>query len=339
MANPSPDPPNDDDGADDSLPGRPFRVLALHGGGVHGVATAAFLADIEGRTDRPIRQYFDLITGTSTGALIALSLSRDIPAADITRFYAERAPALFDRRLPFLPKLGAQLFTPLYRSVSLYSELRDVLGEDARLGDAKCRLCIPATNISSGKAVVFKTRHHEDFERDHILKMWRVAAATAAAPMYFRPAKIPGRGWFVDGGLWANAPIEVGVAEGLKLGYALDEIDVLSIGTGNRAYHKDGAPHKFLGAMRHGLVGWGSDLMRLTMRTQTQRARNLTSYLLPERRLTHVDFQLPEGVGGLDAVRDVDTLANRARAVAKCEGKTIRETFFAAPAPSFTPIP
>lgn len=314
-----------------------FSVLALHGGGIRGAATAAYLADLEERIEGRIRDYFDLITGTSTGGLIALGLTHeDMSAKEILTLYEKEGKELFVRRSPplipesflgwLLPDWVPRLIAPTYRGPPLWEKLREVFGEDTRLGEAKCSLCIPTVNLETGETVVLKTDHHEDFERDHELPMWQVAAATTAAPTYFPPAKIPGRGWFVDGGLWANAPIEVGLAEGRKLGFALDQIEILSIGTGSSTFRKEGVSDR-LGIFRHGLLGWNFSLVELTMRTQTQRARNVTRYLKPGK-LRHVDFPLTESMGGLDALGNVGGLVKRARKKAKDTTRSVRREFF-----------
>jgi len=306
-----------------------FRVLALHGGGIHGVATAAYLADLEKHSDTRVLEHFDLLVGTSTGGIIALALSLGIPASEIETLYCEHGAEIFSRRIPLpLPSWIAGFFGPVYYDDSLHQLLADILGPATQLGDANCPLCIPAINITAGRNVVFKTRHRPEYERDHELKMWRVAGATAAAPVYFPPTHIPDRGWFVDGGLWSNAPIEVGIAEGCKLGYALDRIEVLSIGTGQRAFCRNGTAHWLLRNARHGAAGWGLDLVDLVMRSQSQRSRNLAEYLLPDDQLVHVDFPLHDGAGGLDAVGEVDTFADRARTQAKRNGQSVRRRFF-----------
>jgi predicted acylesterase/phospholipase RssA len=169
--------------------------------------------------------------------------------------------------------------------------------------------------------------------------MWRIAAATAAAPIFFRPVRIESTGWFVDGGLWANTPITVGVAEGIKLGYSLDEIRVLSVGTGQQSFHYEGAPHPVLGRFRHGLLGWRQSLVSLTMHAQSQRANNLTSYFLPSGQLMRIDFPLPSDAGGLDAVHQASMFAERARAHAKVVSREVRRQFFSEEALPFTPVP
>ncbi|KAI8470882.1 MAG: hypothetical protein J3K34DRAFT_520933 [Monoraphidium minutum] len=54
--------------------GRGVRVLAMDGGGMKGMAMVELLRQIERRAGRPIWQLFDVIGGTSTGALLAVAL-------------------------------------------------------------------------------------------------------------------------------------------------------------------------------------------------------------------------------------------------------------------------
>jgi len=50
------------------------RVLSLDGGGMKGLATIRMLRAIEKATNRPLREMFDLVVGTSTGALLTVAL-------------------------------------------------------------------------------------------------------------------------------------------------------------------------------------------------------------------------------------------------------------------------
>ena len=54
-----------------------FRILSLDGGGIMGAFSAAVLAEFEEVTGRRIVEHFDLITGTSTGGIIAAGLAMD----------------------------------------------------------------------------------------------------------------------------------------------------------------------------------------------------------------------------------------------------------------------
>jgi hypothetical protein len=50
-----------------------FRILSIEGDGIKGIFPAAFLHAIEESLSGPIADHFDLIAGTSTGGIIALS--------------------------------------------------------------------------------------------------------------------------------------------------------------------------------------------------------------------------------------------------------------------------
>src|SRR6476661_6915675 len=71
----------------------PKRLLSLDGGGVRGALTVAFLERIEtllgahhGRDVR-LGEYFDLVGGTSTGAIIAGALALGYRTSQVKDFY------------------------------------------------------------------------------------------------------------------------------------------------------------------------------------------------------------------------------------------------------------
>ena len=74
---------------------RPFRILSLDGGGIMGAFTAAVLATFEKVTGRRTVEHFDLITGTSTGGIIAIGLAMGASAQEICSFYETRRPQIF----------------------------------------------------------------------------------------------------------------------------------------------------------------------------------------------------------------------------------------------------
>ena len=87
-------------------PGRK-RVLSLDGGGVRGILTCGVLEQMEGtlRARLPedkqaafrLSDYFDLIAGTSTGAIIATLLSLGYSVAEIKKLYRTLAKDVFGR--------------------------------------------------------------------------------------------------------------------------------------------------------------------------------------------------------------------------------------------------
>jgi patatin-like phospholipase/acyl hydrolase len=53
------------------------------------------LAAFEEDLDRPVIEHFDLITGTSTGGIIALALGAGLTPREIIEFYSTHGPAIF----------------------------------------------------------------------------------------------------------------------------------------------------------------------------------------------------------------------------------------------------
>jgi len=87
--------------------GGPKRILALDGGGLRGILTLLYLAEIEsllrerhgGRKDFCLAHYFDLIASTSTGAIIAAALACGMSVADISEKYMTLGKSVFVKGL------------------------------------------------------------------------------------------------------------------------------------------------------------------------------------------------------------------------------------------------
>jgi predicted acylesterase/phospholipase RssA len=114
----------------------PKRVLSLDGGGVRGAISVAFLEQIEKVLTENLKKkvrlgdYFDLIGGTSTGAIIAGALALGYSIEDVKKFYFELAPAIFRR--PFWRVMGLQA---KFDTAALRREIEDVVGDCALGGE------------------------------------------------------------------------------------------------------------------------------------------------------------------------------------------------------------
>jgi patatin-like phospholipase/acyl hydrolase len=217
--------------------GRKFRILSIDGGGIKGIFPAALLAEVEQQFlgGESAGQFFDMIVGTSTGGIIALGLGARLTARQMLDLYMTKGQEIFP------PGQTARWFRNL-RSLAMYrydrsaltAALTDVLGTRV-LAESSRRLCIPAFEGHHGEVYVFKTPHHPDFHLDGMQTMVDVAQATSAAPTYFRSHDSGGYR-FIDGGLWANNPVMLGVVDALTC-FRLDpsDIQVLSIGCGRQA--------------------------------------------------------------------------------------------------------
>ena len=231
---------------------RPFRILSIDGGGIRGVFPASFLAGLEERLpDRRLIDYFDLIAGTSTGGILALGLAHGLPAAELRDLYVQRGCKIF----PPLPGGAVGTVRRVCRGLHKYVRYqydRDALDAlllqhfgNTTLGECGTRLCIPSADGRFGEPYIFKTPHHPDFHKDAKERVVKVAASTAAAPTFFQPLEDGGY-TFLDGGLFANDPIMVGLVDALScFNVRRDDIRILSIGC-------RGAPYQVSNRQRKG---------------------------------------------------------------------------------------
>jgi patatin-like phospholipase/acyl hydrolase len=193
---------------------------------MRGVFTASVVAAIEEITKRPITDDIDLVVGTSTGALIALGLASGRSGEELVSLYRDRGPEIFGH-----PRRITQWIRPKYSRSALDAVLQEYFG-GLRMEDLALPTCITAYEALNGKPRVYKTKHHDGLYWGHEQLVWKVAAATSAAPTYFAPVEIEAGDRHVDGGVWANNPAVVGITEAVhRFGRRLEDIRVLSIGT------------------------------------------------------------------------------------------------------------
>jgi hypothetical protein len=201
-------------------------MLALSGGGVRGVVELAFLARIEallaaryGRGEAfRLAEYFDLIAGTSTGAIIAAGLSLGMSVAELTEHYLTLGPLAFHprrRRIPFLSATyDARV---LARALHRFIGDRTLDSPDLRTG-----LVILAKRFDTGSVWTITNSPHAPYWEDdpsqgylgnRNYRLAEVVRASTAAPTLFEPQRIsvvPGQppGLFVDGGVSPhNSPV------------------------------------------------------------------------------------------------------------------------------------
>jgi patatin-like phospholipase/acyl hydrolase len=183
-----------------------------------------------------------------------------------------------------------------------------------------------------------KTAHHERFKYDVDAPAVDVALATSAAPTYFAAARFPTHqdASYVDGGVWANSPVLVGVVEAVSfLGVALSDIDVLSVGCTS-------TPFNIAKRADAGLVQWNAGLVELMFEGQMEAALAQAKLLLGGR-LHRIDVVAREGEFALDDARaeKIRRLVNlgRGEAVKKENLEVVKARFLnGVPAAPFTPL-
>ena len=245
------------------------RVLAIDGGGVKGLVPASILAELERRTGRPISQQFDLIAGTSTGAILALGLTRPsnenarlpaFSAADLVGLYREYSERIFPGSFAPIRALR-RVFRPKFSPEDVEAVFANYF-EDVRLIEALTNVAIPAYDIVDNRRIWFLS--YASAQND--LMMRDVVRGATAAPTFFAPSRFAvskrvaekGTVALVDGALFNN-PSQDAYLFGQRLRNGDDgSVLVVSIGTG-----KSARKHSFEDAWGWGVLGWMDPLLEL----------------------------------------------------------------------------
>ncbi len=248
-----------------------FRILCVDGGGVRGLIPALVIADLERRIQAEttpqarISDYFHMFAGTSTGGLVALSLTapdshnpeRPAVSADrLARFYTEDGPKIFHRSLLYKLRTLWGWLGPKYTLGPLETAIENRLGT-THIQHALRELVVTSYDMTNRQPYFFKRwRAREDPESDRNRQLADAGLATSAAPTYFPSHEVDDRA-LVDGGVFAANPVIVAIVEALKRfgddPHHLDQDDLLvvSIGTG---LHEDGYQQEQV--RRWGKLGW-----------------------------------------------------------------------------------
>lgn len=240
----------------------PKRILALDGGGIRGVFTLQILARIEElfRAERKddqlvLADVFDLIAGTSTGAIIAAFLSWRLPVREIEKLYISHSPEMFAAsswtrqwKSKYQPEAIAEFFSEHFREkdgvklASLGTEqlqkfLLVVMRNGSTGGDW------PVSNNPKAKYNVRVFRDGTPNRECNLdVPLWQLLRASTAAPTFFPPEAImldDKPHLFMDGGMTPyNNPALIAVLMATLPCYRIEWpagrelLHVISVGTG-----------------------------------------------------------------------------------------------------------
>lgn len=228
----------------------PKRILALDGGGIRGALSLGFLTELEtllrrrhGNDDLLLCDYFDLIGGTSTGAVIAAGLATGMTAERIEEVYLDFGGEVF-RQARSLGVVRGR-----FDAAPLRAKLQDYFGE-IRLGGEEIRtgLCIVTKRLDTNS--VWPLINHPDgtfYHHNALLLLRQCVRASTAAPTYFQPEQLTfytetgsETATFIDGGISLhNNPalllFMIATLRGFPFHWSTGANDLLlvSIGTGH----------------------------------------------------------------------------------------------------------
>ncbi len=364
-----------------------FRILSLDGGGVRGVISATILAEIEKQINQPMNEYFDLIAGTSTGAILGAAIAIGRSSEEIVELYKQKSSVIFSYknrfslariplRIPLIFKYG--LSAPKFSDNGLIQVAQTTFG-NIRLCDIPSpRLLIISYDTITRQPIIFKNwRKDKDYQN---VPLWEACVCSASAPTYFPAHKLDKKvsgivqkastykiqldknasvvddvynnteiiiinstgysqsrtivryegltqtaeidqPWHIipddtciylinflysaiDGGVAANNPSASAVAEALRLGYAEDEIFVLSIGTGERTQII-----RYEQAREWGLVEWAQPLIGVLFDASADIYQYITEHIMQDR-LLRLQFQLDRQLTGKRLSDEIDNASD-----------------------------
>nr|AAD22169.1 patatin-like protein [Sorghum bicolor] len=232
--------------------GKLITILSIDGGGIRGLIPATIIAHLEAKLqeldgpDARIADYFDVIAGTSTGALLTSMLAAPddnnrplFSAKDLTTFYLENGPKIFPQKKPKQGLCGDLWWTggalqagfltpvrnllglvrgPKYDGVFLHDKIKS-LTHDVKVADTVTNIIVPAFDVKYLQPIIFSTYEAkaDTLKNAHLSD---ICISTSAAPTYFpahffKTEATDGRSrefHLVDGGVAANNPTMVAMS-------------------------------------------------------------------------------------------------------------------------------
>ncbi|MBE8967340.1 patatin-like phospholipase family protein [Nostocales cyanobacterium LEGE 12452] len=270
-----------------------YKILSIDGGGIRGIIPALLLAEIERRTQKPIFSLFDLITGTSSGGILALGLTKprlssdvsdNLPVAeytaeDLLQLFLEYGveifyEPLFERLLGPLEDIFLQ---PKYPSESKEEIFRQYFG-NATLENNLTEVFVTSYDIEQRIPIFFTNKlEKQQIESKNFQKLCGgfslldAALATSATPTYFAPHRLvnphnSGIAYtLIDGGVFANNPAHLAILEAqinskqkTKKVLNTEDILVVSLGTGSLT-----SVYPYKEVKNWGLLQWGRPLLNI----------------------------------------------------------------------------
>ena len=218
-----------------------YNILSIDGGGVRGIIPALWLCELERHTKRSCSSLFNMMAGTSTGAIISTALATPVSrgsreprykAFDVLQLYRTQTPTVFKPSSGILDRLGYASLSKSARYLDTgRSEIFRRYYGDTLLSDLLVAAVIPAvTGQSHGTRLFTNLRNSHTHTADY--QIHDVLMCTSAAPTYFEPYKLDST-LYVDGGVQANNPTMEAFGQALDCKIAQDKIFVLSLGTGD----------------------------------------------------------------------------------------------------------
>lgn len=211
-----------------------YRILSIDGGGMKGIFTAYAIWKLEEEYDIKLTDHFDMIVGTSTGALISAGLLLGRSGKEIYEQYIEDNK-IFSMKNTF-SKQAKSIFYAKYDSTFLENELISEFGNkkltDLYKESNKKDFAFFSSNFTKAKPIIYASpslKSSEMVRQDATIV--EALRTSTAAPFYFEPFEDENHHLLLDGGLWANNPsLSAVILAATVYDFNMEQLEVLSFG-------------------------------------------------------------------------------------------------------------
>jgi patatin-like phospholipase/acyl hydrolase len=311
---------------------KPLNILSIDGGGIRGIIPARILAYLESRIRSTFPDYhlcdsFDLISGTSTGGIIAMGLLTPVRetgkpryrAEELAGLYVQHGAGIFNKNFLRMLTTGKGMLDETYRADYLEGLFEEYFG-DIRLAELLLPCLITSYDVLHRKATFFNQYDaQQNIMADYLVR--DIARATSAAPTYFEPAYFHGvnsdsKSPYIDGGIFANNPALCAIVELSKIqaarnngnGFVLDlsHVHVLSLSTGTS---REGLrKYRYEDVKDFGKIEWASPLIDMMMSANSETVHHQIATIFNctgnADNYTRVDVELHKACPDMDDASD-----------------------------------
>ncbi len=241
-----------------------IRILSLDGGGIRGLISLEVLKYLEERSGKPIAELFDVIGGTSTGAIIGTQIvladDQGHPkhkAGEIIELYDDQVARVFRAPLYHQILTLGGLLGPRYANDEKIVLANEIYA-DANFRDLLLPVMVPSYSVETAGLQLF-TNWSPDYAEMFVAPL--VSAATSG-PTYFPGVELDlpsSRGVYMDGAVFGADPAQEMYLHALEH-FPDADIVLVSLGTGIRKTDVNAQAGE-----RGGLMTWLIPLMGLAV--------------------------------------------------------------------------
>ena len=289
-----------------------YNILSLDGGGIQGVISSGILRRLSEQFPDLIPNV-DLIAGTSIGGIMALAIASGVPVQDISKIYVQHGRKIFSDRGWWDRVSLDEAIRANYGPEGL-SEVADHYFGDKKIKDLSKNVLITSVDLDAIKhgRRMSKPKFFESSDpKDGELLAKDVAMRTSAAPTFF-----PSYQGFIDGSIVANNPSDCAIVYALDKGIKLEDINLLSIGTGfkgNFIEDEHGSGGR-IESLDWGYTQWATRIIQLFIHGSVMTSHYKSMKLLDDRYV-RIDPDVPESMmlDSIDMIFDMQVIADNTK--------------------------